>query len=140
MLTPPGDFILFTLLHIFIFGIIRLVLSIILPLLEIFMNFEEAKALLEANDQAHVLNFWGDLDAATKLLLPEFSASQLKTLSYPEVFKKLQEIHGVGPKVAACVALFGLGYFEAFPIDVWIKRAMAELFPKGLPKNILPSA
>jgi N-glycosylase/DNA lyase len=42
--------------------------------------------------------------------------------------------------VAACVALFGLGYFEAFPIDVWIKRAMAELFPNGLPENILPFA
>lgn len=82
----------------------------------------------------------GLMDAATKLSLPEFSASQLKTLSYPEVFKKLQEIHGVGPKVAACVALFGLGYFEAFPIDVWIKRAMAELFPNGLPENILPFA
>ncbi len=79
-------------------------------------------------------------DAAAKLSLPEFSASQLKSLPYPELFKKLQEIHGVGPKVAACVALFGLGYFEAFPIDVWIKRAMAELFPKGLPSNILPFA
>jgi N-glycosylase/DNA lyase len=79
-------------------------------------------------------------DAAAKLSLPEFSASQLKSLPYSELFKKLQEIHGVGPKVAACVALFGLGCFEAFPIDVWIKRAMAELFPKGLPSNILPFA
>lgn len=82
----------------------------------------------------------GLMDAAQKLLAKEFSPENLKCLSYEEVFKKLQEIHGVGPKVSACVALFGLGYFEAFPIDVWIKRAMAELFPKGLPQNILPFA
>lgn len=82
----------------------------------------------------------GLMDAAQKLLSKEFSPENLKCLSYEKVFKKLQEIHGVGPKVSACVALFGLGYFEAFPIDVWIKRAMAELFPKGLPQNILPFA
>lgn len=82
----------------------------------------------------------GLMDAAQKLSSGDFNPECLKTLSYEEVFKKLQEIHGVGPKVSACVALFGLGYFEAFPIDVWIKRAMAELFPKGLPKNILPFA
>jgi len=37
----------------------------------------------------------------------------------------------VGTKVANCVVLFGLYHMEAFPIDVWIKRALKEHFPKG---------
>ena len=38
---------------------------------------------------------------------------------------------GIGPKVANCVVLFGLYHLEAFPIDVWIRRALKENFPKG---------
>ena len=37
---------------------------------------------------------------------------------------------GIGPKVANCVVLFGLYHLEAFPIDVWIRRALKENFPK----------
>jgi N-glycosylase/DNA lyase len=35
----------------------------------------------------------------------------------------------VGDKVANCANLFGLGHLEAFPIDVWMKRALKENFP-----------
>lgn len=45
--------------------------------------------------------------------------------------KKLMELNGIGAKVANCVVLFGLYHMEAFPIDVWIKRALSEHFPKG---------
>lgn len=41
---------------------------------------------------------------------------------------KLLEFQGVGPKVANCIALFGLGRFDAFPIDVWVRRVMARLY------------
>lgn len=44
--------------------------------------------------------------------------------------KKLQELPGVGPKVADCILLFALHKREAFPVDVWIKRAMETLFIK----------
>ena len=37
-------------------------------------------------------------------------------------------IKGVGDKVAACVALFGFSNLEAFPIDVWMKRAIDTYF------------
>ena len=35
---------------------------------------------------------------------------------------------GVGPKVASCIALFGAGRTDAFPIDVWMKRAMHTVY------------
>lgn len=41
----------------------------------------------------------------------------------------LQKIMGVGPKVAECALLYGFHKTEAFPMDVWMKRAMAVLFP-----------
>ena len=40
---------------------------------------------------------------------------------------------GVGDKVADCVALFGLEKYEAFPIDVWIERAMRYYFRQRRP-------
>ena len=35
---------------------------------------------------------------------------------------------GVGPKVASCIALFGVGRYDAFPIDVWMRRAMHTVY------------
>ncbi len=43
----------------------------------------------------------------------------------------LTSIKGVGDKVANCVMLFSLGYTDAFPIDVWIKRIMETLYFDG---------
>lgn len=53
----------------------------------------------------------------------------LRTLPEDEVLARLNQIHGVGPKVAQCMLLFGLHRLDAFPQDVWIKRAMARYFP-----------
>lgn len=48
--------------------------------------------------------------------------------------EELQKINGVGAKVAECTLLYGFHKLDAFPIDVWVKRIMAELYPDGLPK------
>jgi len=40
----------------------------------------------------------------------------------------LRSLSGVGPKVAHCVMLFAMRRFESFPIDVWMRRAMSELY------------
>lgn len=41
---------------------------------------------------------------------------------------ELLEIPGVGPKVADCIMLFALKKYEVFPVDVWVKRVIAELY------------
>lgn len=46
----------------------------------------------------------------------------------------LQTIRGVGPKVAECILLYGFHRLEAFPMDVWMKRAMDTLFPGKTPE------
>ena len=41
----------------------------------------------------------------------------------------LMGCYGIGHKIAACIALFGLDKVEAFPADTWVKRAVAGYFP-----------
>ena len=50
------------------------------------------------------------------------------TQCYDYTVEKLKKILGVGDKVASCVALFGFANLEAFPIDVWMKRAIDLYF------------
>lgn len=42
--------------------------------------------------------------------------------------EELQSFCGVGPKVASCISLFGLGRLDAFPVDVWVRRVMSRLY------------
>lgn len=55
---------------------------------------------------------------------------ELKRLPYDELRDELLELPGVGDKVADCVALFGFGKLESFPIDVWMGRALRRLYGK----------
>lgn len=45
-----------------------------------------------------------------------------------EMREELLKLDGVGPKVADCILLFGLKRFDVFPIDVWVRRVMNELY------------
>ena len=42
--------------------------------------------------------------------------------------EELLKFPGVGPKVADCIMLFSMKRYEVFPIDVWVKRVMIELY------------
>ena len=41
---------------------------------------------------------------------------------------ELQKLSGIGPKVADCIMLFSMGKYSAFPVDVWVKRAMQYFY------------
>lgn len=55
-----------------------------------------------------------------------------------ECHKELQKFSGVGSKVADCIMLFSMGKYSAFPVDVWVKRAMMKFYvaPDTSLKNI----
>ena len=53
---------------------------------------------------------------------------QLRRVDYDAAKTALLGCDGVGDKVADCVALFGFEKYEAFPIDVWMERAMRYYF------------
>jgi len=52
----------------------------------------------------------------------------LVQMPYAKAKEALMEMKGIGPKIADCIAIFSLEKLEAFPIDVWIRRALAEWY------------
>lgn len=87
---------------------------------------EEPEKLLSANPGFRYKYL---CDAAEKVHTGAINLDQiLNKHSYDHTVSELTKITGVGPKVAACTALFGFGNLEAFPIDVWMKRAIDTYF------------
>ncbi len=72
-------------------------------------------------------------DAVEKVLCGEIDEKTVKAMEYADAQKYLMKIKGVGPKVADCVLLFSCRQYSSFPKDVWIKKAMEQLFPNGMP-------
>lgn len=67
-------------------------------------------------------------NAAEAVSRGEFDLAYVSSLPTEEAKRRLLELSGVGEKVASCVLLFGMGKLDAFPIDVWMKRAIVEFF------------
>ncbi len=59
----------------------------------------------------------------------EFNLKDLREMDFEKARQSLLSLPGVGQKVADCVLLFSLDKLEAFPIDVWMKRAILDFYP-----------
>jgi N-glycosylase/DNA lyase len=68
------------------------------------------------------------LAAARAIADGKFNLEHLRTLDYATARAELIKLRGVGGKIADCVLLFGYGFDSAFPVDVWIERALQELY------------
>ena len=58
----------------------------------------------------------------------KYNLEYIKNLSDDECHTALQEFKGVGAKVADCIMLFSMEKTSAFPVDVWVKRAMIHFY------------
>lgn len=94
---------------------------------------EEDLAPLRAGWRAAYL-----LDAARRVTQGSLDLEALDRLPAPQAEARLLEVKGVGKKVAQCVLLFAYGRVECIPMDVWMKRVMAELYPRGFPRYLRP--
>lgn len=70
------------------------------------------------------------IDAALKVSSGEVNLNEVRIMPIDEARQSLMKIKGVGPKVAECALLYGMHRLECFPMDVWMKRAMAVLLPE----------
>jgi N-glycosylase/DNA lyase len=61
---------------------------------------------------------------------------RLQNKDYGTIKNELMQVSGIGEKVADCIALMGYGKMEAFPIDVWVKRTLENVYFKGKEKRI----
>ena len=103
----------------------------------------ERLASLSAGELAPVRAGWrGEylLDAARRTAEGRLDLAALEELPTPEAQAALQEVRGVGVKVARCVLLFAYGRAECLPVDVWMDRVLREYYPRGLPRYLLPWA
>ena len=80
------------------------------------------------------------VDAARRVCDGSVPLGRLASLPYAQAQALLMTIRGVGVKVADCVLLFGAGRLEAFPVDVWMKRACARFYPGGQAPEFGPYA
>ncbi|NRT90224.1 DNA-3-methyladenine glycosylase family protein [Clostridium beijerinckii] len=76
-------------------------------------NSKSGKGNLKTNDVNEYIKY--DLD-------------YIKNLDDDECHNALQEFKGVGSKVADCIMLFSMEKTSAFPVDVWVKRAMIHFY------------
>ena len=76
-------------------------------------------------------------ETTQKIINNEINLKELeKNSDTQEVRNKLLTLSGVGPKVADCILLFStLKRFEVFPIDVWVRRVMNDLYIKEKDEN-----
>ena len=70
------------------------------------------------------------LKTAKAILKNPEQIDQIRRADYEKAKELLLKYPGVGEKVADCVLLFGFQKYEAFPVDVWIARAMKKLYFK----------
>jgi N-glycosylase/DNA lyase len=68
---------------------------------------------------------------AAQMLEDDISLTEVGNMEYEEAYQTLLQVPGVGPKVADCILLYGYGRSEAFPVDVWIKRIICQLYFNG---------
>ena len=108
------------------------------PLEDGTFGFPDARTLAAktAEDLAFLRAGWRAdylIDAARQVADGRIDESALRAMPMPKARALLMTIKGVGPKVADCVLLYSLSFWKAVPMDVWMKKAMEQLFPRGVP-------
>lgn len=69
-------------------------------------------------------------DAARRVCDGQLDLEAIEELDTASAIEALCEVKGIGMKVASCALLFGFGKYDAFPVDVWMKRVAEKYFPE----------
>lgn len=103
---------------------------------ETLYNFPTPKALVEAGEENIFLCRVGYRAKYIYMTAKRYIENKdIFNYRGEELKKELIKFHGVGPKVADCVMLYTGLSKEAFPIDVWVKRIMTQLYEDKLKKE-----
>ena len=97
--------------------------------------FPSAKALYHADLSNCSLGYRAPFvqDAVERVVEGRLDLSALEKLPTGELLEALMEVHGVGIKVASCVALFAYSRMDMIPEDVWMKRIWEKHYQGGNP-------
>jgi N-glycosylase/DNA lyase len=74
------------------------------------------------------------LETARIVTSNQLNLQSIRNMPTAQARETLCELPGVGEKIANCVLLFAYGFQDAFPVDVWVQKAIRQLyFPKRKP-------
>ena len=93
-----------------------------------FPSIEELARATARDLRARGLGFRAEYLAGTCRAVNGGRLDEMRRMPDDELRRALRELPGVGEKVADCVMLFGFGRLGAFPIDVWVRRALSRLY------------
>ncbi|MGO8930703.1 MAG: DNA-3-methyladenine glycosylase family protein [Limisphaerales bacterium] len=84
----------------------------------------------EAELRACKMGFRAPYLLATARLIAsgQFDLTRLHALPIETARTELVQLPGVGQKIADCVLLFAYGFESAFPVDVWVMKALRQLY------------
>ena len=77
------------------------------------------------------------LETSKKICEGALNLESLRGISYQQAKKALMSLSGVGQKVADCILLFSLERLDAFPVDVWVKRAIVNHYADHFPRELI---
>lgn len=105
-----------------------------------YYTFPSAKVLAEAvrEDLRALKTGYRDsyiINASQAVVSGTLDLESLREHSFEEAVKVLKNIHGIGDKVANCIALYGLHHIDGFPVDVWISRVLTEIYHNQFDKE-----
>ena len=99
----------------------------------------ETVAALEPDDLAPIRSGYRApyiISAARRIASGQANLDYIASLEETELLRELKNFDGVGNKVANCVMLFGFHRLDSFPIDVWIKRTVGEIYGNGFDPSV----
>lgn len=100
---------------------------------------EKIAALSEADLRCCKMGFRAPYlrGTAQMIVAGEVDLEAIRKLDVTVARKQLMRFPGVGRKIADCVLLFAYGFPAAFPVDVWVLKAVRELyFPRRRPSAL----
>ena len=95
-----------------------------------FPSASRLACLTEAELRACKMGFRAPYLLATARLIAggQFDLARVQRLPLEAARAELMQLPGVGRKIADCVLLFAYGFQTAFPLDVWVMKALRELY------------
>lgn len=99
-----------------------------------YFTFPDCEALSEATEEALSEKLHAGyrcryiVNTCRRMRENPVTAEELGAMSLSDARKTLCTYMGVGPKVADCILLFTGARSDVFPVDVWVKRVMEELY------------
>ncbi|MFB6143696.1 MAG: DNA-3-methyladenine glycosylase [Candidatus Nanohaloarchaea archaeon] len=97
------------------------------------LKFPEPEQLREASEQELRdlgVGYRAEYIEETTRQFQELDEEEIRKMDYEDAKEELKQLHGVGEKVADCVLLFSLGFYEAYPIDTWAQKSLKQHYPE----------